>query len=189
MPKEVLCPICGASYNLADEQLGKKVRCKKCEHAFTAGGEPRRREDDDEEDDDGIQDAPRGKSKAKKGGRGRDEEYDDRPKKTKSVEEQAKPAGQRDPGLPVSSFVIMGIVVGVLVLCCGGGGLVYWAMPKNPPAGAPVRPNNPPPNRPPPNRPPNRRGEVRPPHDPRLAASGTRALVSTSARVPLAAKQ
>ena len=43
MPQEVLCPICGTTYNLADSQLGRKVRCKKCEHSFTAGGpsEPR----------------------------------------------------------------------------------------------------------------------------------------------------
>jgi predicted Zn finger-like uncharacterized protein len=123
MPKEVLCPICGAAYNLADEQLGKKVRCKKCEHAFTAGGEPNHRDDEEEEEE-----RPRkSKSKARKG-RDRDEEEEEekKPKKTKSLEEQAKPKGQREPGLPVSSFVIMGVVIAVLVLCCGSGGLFAW---------------------------------------------------------------
>ncbi len=143
MPQEVLCPICGAAYNLADEQIGKKVRCKKCEHAFTAGDKPRRRDDDDDDDDD---DRPRGRSKSR---RRRDEE-EDRPKKTKSIEEQAKPKGQREPGLPVSSFVIMGVVVAVLVLCCGGGGTFWWIASSSHP-----RPNpQPPPNR------GGRRGEV-----------------------------
>jgi predicted Zn finger-like uncharacterized protein len=142
MPKEVLCPICGAAYNLADDQVGKKVRCKKCEHAFTAGGEPKRRDEDDEDEDD----KPRRKAKAKKG-KDRDDEHD-RPKKTKSIEEQAKPRGQREPGMPVSSFVIMGVVVGILVLCCGGGTIAWLAWPSTPP-----RPN-PNPN------PPRKRGEV-----------------------------
>jgi predicted Zn finger-like uncharacterized protein len=187
MAKEVLCPICGASYNLADEQLGKKVRCKKCEHAFTAGGEPtRRRDDDDDDDDDRIRDR-RGKSRAKKG-RDREDEEEAKPKKTKTVEEQAKPRGQEEPGLPVSSFVIMGVVVGVLVLCCGGGGLMYWIWPSrpvqqnapqnNPPQNNPPQnnpqPNKPPQNNPQPNKPPNRgrRGELNPPRPaPALAAA------------------
>jgi predicted Zn finger-like uncharacterized protein len=147
MPKEVLCPICGAAYNLADEQIGKKVRCKKCEHAFTAGDKPKRRDDDDDDE------PRRSKSKAKKGrDRDRDEEEEEaKPRKTKSIEEQAKPKGQREPGLPVSSFVIMGIVVAVLVVCCGGGGL-FWFL-------ANSKPNvQPPPPRPNPN-PPKKRGE------------------------------
>ncbi len=131
MAKEVLCPICGAAYNLADEQLGKKVRCKKCEHAFTAGGESKRRDDDEEDEEE----APRRKSKAKRG-RDRDDE-EDKPKKTKSIEEQAKPRGQREPGLPVSSFVIMAVVIGVIVLCCGGGGLIWLAWPSAKPNPAP----------------------------------------------------
>src|SRR5262245_57174114 len=114
MAKEVLCPICGAMYNLADEQMGKKVRCKKCEQAFTAGGEPKRRREDDEDEDDedeGIQDRPRGKSRTRKG---RDD--DDKPKKTKSIEEQAKPRGQEGSGLPVTSIIITCVAVGVLLL-------------------------------------------------------------------------
>lgn len=146
MAKEILCPICGATYNLAEEQLGKKVKCKKCEHAFTAGGEPKRRRDEDEDDDDGgIQDAPRGRSKAKKG-RGRDDEYADKPKKTKSLEEQAKPRGQEGPGFPVTSVVVTCVALGVIVLCCGGGGFVYWAgsrpaQPQQPQPPGPGRPN------------------------------------------------
>jgi predicted Zn finger-like uncharacterized protein len=147
MPQEVLCPICGAAYNLADEQIGKKVRCKKCEHAFTAGGAPKHRDRDD--DDDEEDERPRGKSKSKaRRSRDRDEEEEERkPKKTKSLEEQAKPRGQREPGLPVSSFVIMGVVIGVLVLCCGGGGLFFWLVSRTPNPAPRPNPQPFPPNR------------------------------------------
>lgn len=145
MAKQVLCPICGASYNLADEQLGKKVRCKKCEHPFTAGGEPKRHHHDDE-DDDGIQDAPRSKARPRSNTRrerDREREDDRRPRKTRSVEEQAKPRGESEPGLPVSSFVIMGVVVAVLFLCCGGAGLLWLIWPSPPRQNVPNRPNQP----------------------------------------------
>jgi predicted Zn finger-like uncharacterized protein len=159
MAQEVLCPICGATYNLADEQMGKKVRCKKCEHAFTAGGEKRRREDDEyDDDDDGIQNSPRARVKAKsraRNDRGRDRDDEDgRPRKTRSVEEQAKPRGEREPGLPISSFVIMGVVVGILFLCCGGAGFVWWVWPssrQNAPNNPPIKP------------PPGRRADANPP--------------------------
>jgi predicted Zn finger-like uncharacterized protein len=136
MAKEVLCPICGEAYNLADEQLGKKVRCRKCEHAFTAGGEQRRRLDEDDEDE-----VPRRKSRSRKG-RASDDDYDDRPRKTKSLEEQAKPRGQDEPKLPVSSFVIAAVVLGVLFVGCAGLGLAWLVWP-SPRPNQPV--NNPPP--------------------------------------------
>jgi predicted Zn finger-like uncharacterized protein len=126
MPQEVLCPICGAAYHLAEEQLGKRVRCKKCEHPFTAGGEPRPRRADDDEDA-VIQDRPRRRGRTR---RDRDDE-DERPKKTRPLEEQARPRGERAPGVPVSSFVILGVIVGVVLLCCGGGALFYALLPQN----------------------------------------------------------
>ncbi len=48
MAVEALCPTCGAVFNLSDEYVGKKVRCKKCEHAFTVAGPRGRQRDDDE---------------------------------------------------------------------------------------------------------------------------------------------
>ena len=123
MAKEVLCPICGATYNLADEQIGRKVRCKKCEHAFTAGGEAKRRVDEDDDEDD----RPRSRSRSKARKTRERDEADVKPKKTKPIEEQAKPRTPKEPGIPVSSFIILGVVLGVLFLCCGGGTLVWWA--------------------------------------------------------------
>jgi predicted Zn finger-like uncharacterized protein len=118
MPKEILCPICGASYNLADAQLGRKVRCKKCEHTFTAGGD---HQDPDDEEDEELPRAKKGKK-----GRDRDEDDDDdRPKKRKSLAEQVKQREQEAPGMPISSFVIMGIVAAVILICGGGVGLYF----------------------------------------------------------------
>jgi predicted Zn finger-like uncharacterized protein len=145
MAKEVLCPICGATYNLAEAQLGKKVRCKKCEHAFTAGGEPRRREEDDDEGA-GIQTEPRGRPRPRaRKDRDRD---DDRPRKTRSAEEQARPRSREGSGQPMTAIVITCVALGVLVLCCGGGLGAYYLLPfsqtPQPPPPMIQRPLNPP---------------------------------------------
>jgi hypothetical protein len=84
MPISMNCPQCDEPYNLADRQLGKKVRCKTCEYVFTveepkskagikAGGPgPRlsatakpRRGRDDEDDFDDREERPRRKAKQK----------------------------------------------------------------------------------------------------------------------------
>ena len=81
MPISMNCPQCDEPYTLADRQLGKKVRCKTCEHVFTveepkgkrgggikAGGpgprlsdapRPKRGRDADDDDDDRDEDRPR----------------------------------------------------------------------------------------------------------------------------------
>jgi predicted Zn finger-like uncharacterized protein len=40
MSFQAVCPDCHATYTLVDEQLGKKVRCKKCQNAFVAEPPP-----------------------------------------------------------------------------------------------------------------------------------------------------
>lgn len=95
MAVEALCPICGAVFNLRDDMQGKKVRCTKCEHVFTVGGEAKAKEREekqsiqsssapkksakDEDDDDRVSSR---KAKAS-GRRGRDDDDDDddRPRK------------------------------------------------------------------------------------------------------------
>ena len=44
MPILATCRHCGASFNLADTMLGKRVRCRQCEKIFTV-------EEEDAEDD------------------------------------------------------------------------------------------------------------------------------------------
>ncbi len=120
MAKEILCPICGAAYNLGEDQLGKKVRCKKCEHPFTAGGkEHENKHDPDDEDDDRVTADSKGGKKGKKS-------KEDKPiPKTKSLEEQARKKTAPPPKTPLTSIVLGSIGVVVLLGCCGGGS---WAV-------------------------------------------------------------
>src|SRR5262249_20707498 len=73
--------------------------------------------------------------------------------KTKTAAEQAKPRTEKEPGVPVSTMVLSGVIVGVLFLCCGGIGLVWWVASSAAPTTKQNPPNNPP-NNPPPNNPP-----------------------------------
>jgi predicted Zn finger-like uncharacterized protein len=93
MAVEALCPTCGAVFNLSDDYVGKKVRCKKCEHIFTvADGRGRPRDDEAVQSDRGAVSSKRtaredtddraGRSPAAK--RGRDDDDDDRPRKRPS---------------------------------------------------------------------------------------------------------
>ncbi len=127
MATEVLCPICGATYNIAETQLGRKLRCKKCEHAFVAGDKRRGRDDDADDDRGAIRDSP-SRRPAKAGRRDDDYDDDDRPrKKTPGLDKQAKRRGD-EPKFPVKAFVIAGAILGALLLVCGGGGLILSLM-------------------------------------------------------------
>jgi predicted Zn finger-like uncharacterized protein len=122
MPLEVLCPICGATYNLRDEMKGKTVRCKKCEHPFKAGAPAA---DKGHDEDEAIQ--PEGRPVKVAGKRARDEE--DRPRKTRPPAEQARRRGRGNQGVPTSTLLIAGGAALALLLVCGGVGgfLVYRA--------------------------------------------------------------
>jgi predicted Zn finger-like uncharacterized protein len=175
MAVEALCPICGAVFNLKDDMKGKKVRCTKCEHPFTVGGEarakdreekdsiqprasapkkksargdddeddrlrrksPSRRDDDEDEDDD----RPRGKKSKRVY---HDDEDDDVERKSRKLKDQVqrKGSGKKDSGLPVTTFVIAGAaLVGLLVLC-GGGGVIIYALTNGTPDAANQAQNN-----------------------------------------------
>jgi predicted Zn finger-like uncharacterized protein len=96
MALEVFCPNCGARYKLPEEQLGKKVRCKKCEQTFRAG-------------DDGIQDAPRETPKPRR----------------RLAEPQLPRRDVQDGRFPAWLLVTAGAAAAALVLCCGGGMVVF----------------------------------------------------------------
>jgi predicted Zn finger-like uncharacterized protein len=124
MATEILCPICGATYNLSEAQLGKKVRCKKCEHAFVAGGKPRAKDKDGE--DEGIQDERRRVPPKARRDRGRDGE-EEAPRRTPGLDKQARRRVD-EPRLPMTTFLIAGVGVALLLLLCGGGGWVVYAL-------------------------------------------------------------
>jgi predicted Zn finger-like uncharacterized protein len=69
MSVEALCPTCGAVFALKEDYLGKKVRCRKCEHVFTVGGEKAKERDDDQ----GVQTGT-GTVAEKKSSRGEDDD-------------------------------------------------------------------------------------------------------------------
>ena len=54
MAVEALCPICGAVFSLKEEMQGKKVRCTKCEHVFTVGGESKAKAKEREDKETGV---------------------------------------------------------------------------------------------------------------------------------------
>jgi predicted Zn finger-like uncharacterized protein len=144
MAVEALCPTCGAVFSLKEEYLGKKVRCKKCEHVFTVAGDkandraaddgvragtaaaPPMRSARDEDDDDDRR--PR-KSAVK---RGRDDDDDDdngragRKKRKRLYHDDDEDDDKRSRrkaakgGGSGKILAIIGAIVVVLVLVCSG---------------------------------------------------------------------
>jgi predicted Zn finger-like uncharacterized protein len=149
MAVEALCPTCGAVFNLSDDYVGKKVRCKKCEHAFTVGGDKGRKRDDDEgvqadratissqrssRDDD--EDRPTRKATARRGreddedsprrSRGRDDDDDrGRSRKRKRVyhddDDDDQDGLRRKSSGSGKIIAIIAAVAVVVLLVCGGG--------------------------------------------------------------------
>lgn len=149
MPIKAVCPECETAYQLADQQAGKKVRCKECQTVFTVAAartKPNtvtgrrsvaRRADDDEGED--VQDEPR---------RG------------------AAQSGKKKSSLP---WLLGGGLVGVgMLICLCGGGAVWYFWPEDNEKSTQVvkkntpQPNNPPPA-PPPMQPPPNPADVNPP--------------------------
>jgi len=104
MAVSVTCPGCGTSYPVADDLLGKKIRCKKCQETFVAAaakvGAARAA-------DERIQAKPAVRTA------GRLDDDDGAPRKAK------KPAG-------VGVYVAGGAAAGLLVLGLIGG-VALWA--------------------------------------------------------------
>jgi predicted Zn finger-like uncharacterized protein len=119
MPIKTHCPTCGAAYNLDDSQEGKTVRCSKCEETFTVRRRRPRKTDDEE--------AP-----APRRSRVRDEDSDDRPRRRRSRDDDDDDRPRRRVARKSSGgtvLVIVGSVVLVLLLLCGGAGvLVYMSV-------------------------------------------------------------
>jgi predicted Zn finger-like uncharacterized protein len=150
-----MCPSCRALYRLAESNEGKTVKCQKCGERFlstpVAGADqgtagisssaprpvvpPSARRDDDEHAEerprrrrsraDEDDDRPRRR-------RGDDEDDDDRPRRQRDDDEddddrprrrrKRKPSGS-------NAGLIIGIVVGVMILMCGGGVMaVVWSI-------------------------------------------------------------
>jgi predicted Zn finger-like uncharacterized protein len=94
MSIQTMCPECRVRFSVADQSVGKKIRCGKCQAVFVArAAKAALRQEDDEEDDEedeitatairprsrGVTAGPGRKTPAPAAGRGRRDEEDDRP--------------------------------------------------------------------------------------------------------------
>src|SRR5439155_25517953 len=132
MSIQMACPGCGASYTLADELKGKKIRCKKCEQIFAVNGVAKRAVDEAIEPAEKVRTGPRpvaatGRRRGEDGGspmrsgarapgkpvRRRGEDADDEAPEPAKKGAPAKPSGSKMP------LLIGGAGLGVLVLVGG----------------------------------------------------------------------
>jgi predicted Zn finger-like uncharacterized protein len=125
MPIETRCPTCEREYTLADDQAGKRVRCRHCADSFTVPGapvddRPRRRDDDDRprrrDDDDRL--------------RRRDD--DDRPRRRDDDDRPRRRRYRDDDEEGNRTLLVFGIVVVMLLLLVGGGVALWLAMRPSP---------------------------------------------------------
>jgi predicted Zn finger-like uncharacterized protein len=156
MPVEPRCPSCHAACPITDDDIGKKVRCEKCEHVFTV----KARTIDPDEDEDGtnaspwMQDAEVARRKghaeqtgeaAKRSGKEKadEEDRDDDPsgkdpprsrRSRESDEDDAPPARRGGSVAKKRSGGRLGLVLGLaggaaaLLLLCGGvAAWLVWA--------------------------------------------------------------
>jgi len=124
MPIHAVCPECRSAYDLAEEQRGKKVRCKKCATVFVVGAaaQPPREETVREVE------AVRGRAEhsspknvvpvAPRRSSARDDEDDDR-------EARRRPAPRKKSGGLGPVLLIGGLAVIALVVIVGGVGLIF----------------------------------------------------------------
>jgi predicted Zn finger-like uncharacterized protein len=130
MAIQAKCPDCGSEYNLRDDMRGKMVRCKKCTNTFTVreAGPPDDAEDlapaKRKHDPDAIQEESRrvrDDGAAVRGSPGRRprnvDDDDDEDVRTESRRDVAKQG--KSPVMII--LLIVGLAIGLPVLCCGGG--------------------------------------------------------------------
>ncbi len=138
MAIRVVCPSCDATFNVADELEGKKVRCRECKEPVPVrAARPRRRDEDDSDDDreERIQSRPRKAAAPLPPARRRDDEDDD---------EDDRPAVRKVKKSGSATPWIIAAVGGSVVVLGGVIGLVVWLNNKEepksttPPANGPV---------------------------------------------------
>ncbi len=128
MPIETQCPTCEKPYVLADNQAGKRVKCRHCADSFVVRGAPGA---DSEADDRSTKDAPSARSESRKSSSSGDgDDKDRRPRKVLKSNES---------GFPWVLAAVLGGVLLVLVLGLVGF-LVFVASSSGP--GGPGGPGN-----------------------------------------------
>jgi predicted Zn finger-like uncharacterized protein len=119
MPVRTSCPDCATSYTLADDQRGKKVRCKNCQAVFTvaAAPPPRKEPPPAPVTERPARAVPKAAASAPR--RRADPEDDERPARRRPA---AAPEGKK-----TNAPLFIGLsVLAVLVVAGGGLGVGFW---------------------------------------------------------------
>ncbi|HEX5270031.1 MAG TPA: MJ0042-type zinc finger domain-containing protein [Gemmataceae bacterium] len=149
MSVDARCPACHAACDVTDDDVGKKVRCDKCEQVFVVK-EKTRNLDDDEDDSPWMQDADvarrkgHGQQTGEAGKRSRkddadeadrDDSPDEQPRrKSRPADEDDDPPPRRGRSLAKPKSGRLGLILGlaggaavlVLLLACGVGAWFAW---------------------------------------------------------------
>src|SRR5712692_1595742 len=141
MAIQIVCPNCRTTYNVAEEQTGKKVRCKKCEAVFTAElpqakpdappeeraalRRPKEKPDApaDEEMIERRRPQPRSAVPARRRDRYEDDDEDFRPR---------RPRARKRKSSHVGLFLIVGGVIASLFMVVGCVALALWLFTREP---------------------------------------------------------
>ncbi len=133
------CPECRRSYNLADELLGKTIRCKGCSHVFVV--EERPAEGPDELVAEAIASEPRRARPTSRvaPARSRDREEEEPPRRRPRDEDEDR-GREREGGGP-NVALLVGLIGGGAALLLVLGGALTWALfSRSPAAPAPAPP-------------------------------------------------
>ena len=131
MAIQIVCPNCQTTYNLAEEQSGKRVRCKKCETIFTAElpqakpdvpseelPAPSRPEPVDQEGVARRRPQPRAATPARRRDRYADDDQEDF--------RTSRPRARKRRSSHLGLFLIVGGVIASLVMVIGCAVLALW---------------------------------------------------------------
>jgi predicted Zn finger-like uncharacterized protein len=130
MPIHAVCPECEASYDLVDEQRGKKVRCKKCQAVFEVGLPAKPKREAPRREVEAVAERPvRAARKdfaapARNASRRDDDDDDD------DREERRRPVKKKKGGSLAPLFIVGGLAAVFVVLLVGGGilyAVIHWA--------------------------------------------------------------
>jgi predicted Zn finger-like uncharacterized protein len=151
MAVEARCPSCHAAMPVTDDDVGKEVRCDKCEQVFTVKAKVRKPEDDEDGTNASpwMQDAEVARRKGHEEQAGerpkrppkkeadRDDEPDEKPpprsRGSRGRDEDDDPPARRTGSLAKKSGGRLGLILGiaggaafVLLGCCGVGAWFAW---------------------------------------------------------------
>jgi len=149
MPIATKCPNCEASFRLADEMAGKRVKCQKCENVFTVPqaeaeetppapppeAKPKKPpmmviDDDEPEAKEAVTATPKKPVPPPKVAKDDDDEEDDdepRSRRRGRARRDERPKAKSGGGMSGTMMAVLGVVL-FSCICCGGAGPAAYFM-------------------------------------------------------------